>query len=265
MTRALSTITVAPNGARRGLADHPALPVSIDAVAATAAACHAAGAGTIHLHVRDDAGAHSLDAQRYVAAIRAVEAATGGAMGVQITTEAAGCYDVAAQRALLEQVAAQAASVALRELVPDPSEEAATAAALTAAAERGIALQYILYEPGEIAWLADLVVRGVVPAGFEVLFVMGRYDAGGSDPERLVDWLWAWQASGLAGQAPWMVCAFGPSETRVLAAALALGGKARVGFENNLHRPDGTVAADNAERVAAIAGLAAAMGLRGAH
>lgn len=261
MTHPLARIMVAPTGARRGKADHPALPVTIAESAATAAACHAAGAGAIHLHLRDSAGGHLLEAEGYGAAIRAVRAATGGGMQVQVTTEAAGRYDAAAQRALLEVLEAEAASVALRELLPAPREEAATGAALAAAARRGVALQYILYTPDEIAWLADLVARGVVPDGFEVLFVMGRYDAGDSAPERLVDWLAAWRASGLEEAVPWMVCAFGAPETRVLAAALALGGKARVGFENNLHRADGSLAADNAERVATIAEIAARMGL----
>ncbi len=52
-----------------------------------------------------------------------------------------------------------------------------------------------------------------------------------------------------------MVCAFGHGETAALAAALKAGGKARVGFENSLWNADGSLARDNAERVAAIAAL----------
>ena len=50
----------------------------------------------------------------------------------------------------------------------------------------------------------------------------------------------------------WAVCAFGKDETDCLLKALSLGGKARVGFENNLYNRDGSLAKNNAERVAEI-------------
>jgi uncharacterized protein (DUF849 family) len=49
----------------------------------------------------------------------------------------------------------------------------------------------------------------------------------------------------------------------VTAAAL-LGGHARVGFENNLHLPDGRRAGDNAELVGACNRALASVGLRAA-
>ena len=58
-------VMVAPTGARRGKADHPALPVTLPEILNAAVACHAAGADGFHLHIRDDAGVHSLDAGRY--------------------------------------------------------------------------------------------------------------------------------------------------------------------------------------------------------
>jgi len=54
-------LAVAPNGARKTQADHPAVPISPAELAATAAAAQAAGASMIHLHVRDGAQKHILD------------------------------------------------------------------------------------------------------------------------------------------------------------------------------------------------------------
>jgi uncharacterized protein (DUF849 family) len=54
-------IMVAPTGARRSKLDHPGLPISACEIALTARACADAGAGAIHLHVRDRSGGHSLD------------------------------------------------------------------------------------------------------------------------------------------------------------------------------------------------------------
>ena len=65
-------ITVAPNGARLQKSDHPAVPLSVDEIASTAAACWASGADALHLHVRDAQGKHSLDAGRYRAALDAI-------------------------------------------------------------------------------------------------------------------------------------------------------------------------------------------------
>ena len=79
-------IIAAPNGARRGKADHPNLPMNIEEIAAEAAACQQAGAAVLHLHVRDSNGAHSLDAGLYRAASEAIAISAPG-MVVQITTE----------------------------------------------------------------------------------------------------------------------------------------------------------------------------------
>jgi 3-keto-5-aminohexanoate cleavage enzyme len=48
-----------------------------------------------------------------------------------------------------------------------------------------------------------------------------------------------------------MVCAFGRAEAAVAAAAAQLGADIRIGFENNLHLPDGRLAPDNAALVGA--------------
>ncbi len=62
-------LAVAPNGARRTNTDHPALPMTADEIARTAAECREAGAAMIRLHVRDRNGDHSLDADLYRDAI----------------------------------------------------------------------------------------------------------------------------------------------------------------------------------------------------
>ena len=45
---------VAPNGARRTIADHPAIPITIEQIVTTAASCYEAGAGAMHFVVRDN-------------------------------------------------------------------------------------------------------------------------------------------------------------------------------------------------------------------
>ena len=61
---------------------------------------------------------------------------------------------------------------------------------------------------------------------------------------------------------PWMVCAFGAGELAAAVAAAALDGSARVGFENNIWRPDSSLIPDNAAQVEALASVARAIGRR---
>jgi len=253
-------LAVAPNGARRSRTDHPALPLTPDELAATASACLEAGAAMIHLHVRDASGAHCLDAALYREATRAVRAVVGDRMIVQITTEAVGRYLPDEQMAVVEAVRPEAVSLALGELCPDAAHESAFAGFLGFLDRERIASQLILYDAGDMARLADLVDRGVVPdAAPPVLYVLGRYAATGrSTPAELMPFL-----SAAAGRfSDFMVCAFGPDEAACGVAAALFGGDVRVGFENNLHLPNGSVAPDNAALVAAVAEPLRSLGRR---
>ena len=250
-------ICVAPNGARRTRGEHPALPITSEEIGRTAAACAEVGAGMIHLHVRDLAGRHSLDAHHYREAIVAIRREAGPDLAIQITTEAMGIYTPAQQRMLLRDLRPEAASVALCELIPDAREEVETAALYVWALETGIGLQHILYSANEAERFVALARRGVVPEDRpHALFVLGRYTTGQrSSPRDVTPFLVAWPEDW-----PWSVCAFGQQEALCLTAAVALGGHVRTGFENNIHRPDGTVAWDNAESVRRIVAVASAAG-----
>ena len=53
----------------------------------------------------------------------------------------------------------------------------------------------------------------------------------------------------------WAVCAFAEQEHTTLERAALLGGKVRVGFENSIFMPDGSIAPDNETRVKAATRL----------
>jgi len=246
--RALPRLMVAPNGARRGKADHPALPITLPEIVDTARACHAAGADGLHLHLRDAEGRHLLDAGAYREALAELRRAVPG-MAVQVTTEAAGAYAPPAQRAVALGSGADLVSVALREMA---AEEAEAPGFYGTCAERGIAVQHILYDASDFDLLTRLVpdaLRGA--AGVQMIFVLGRYSDGqesdARDLEPFLERLAAREAP-----ADWALCAFGRAETDCLRAAHAAGGKLRVGFENSLWHADGRMARDNAERVRAV-------------
>lgn len=256
------TITVAPNGARRTKADHPALPIEPREIGLEAARCREAGAAMIHLHVRDAEARHTLDLDRYRAALAAVRREAGPEMICQVTTEAVGLYSPAEQMAAMRALKPEAFSVALRELFAEPEDEGAAAAFLAEQARAGVMVQHILYDAGDVTRFQGLVARGLIPLDrASVLFVLGRYAVGQrSDPADLLPFLTAWNSEHHL-DLPWALCAFGPREAACLIAAAALGGHARVGFENNLWRPDGSLAPDNAAQVAGLAALARTIGI----
>lgn len=251
-------VAVAPSGARKTKADHPAMPVTASDCARAAAACREAGAAMIHLHVRDADERHSLDAGLYADAIAAVRREVGDGLIIQMTTEAVGIYRPEEQMAAVRAVRPEAVSMAIRELCPDEESVAAFANFVSWLKAGSISPQFILYSQEDCERFAELRRRDVVPYDRPfVLHVLGRYTPGQkSVPADLLPVLQA--DGGLA--LDWAICAFGPRECACALTAAALGGHARVGFENNIFLADGSRAPDNAALVRQLADGAGLLG-----
>ena len=250
-------VTVAPNGAYKQPADHPAVPITPATLATTAKACLDAGAAMLHMHIRDPQGRHSLDIEGYREAQRVVRNAVGDAMVIQITSEAAGVYHAPAQIAMVEALRPEAVSIGLREIDKPEIGEAGLQRFFTGLAQQRTMVQVILYDVADLHRWQALRANGVVPeAPWFLLFVLGRYSAGQtSSPRDLLPFLAAHD-----GPEPWAVCAFGAAENTCITAAALFGGHARVGFENNLLCKDGIVAPDNTALVKQASEAASALG-----
>ncbi|MCM2293797.1 3-keto-5-aminohexanoate cleavage protein [Allorhizobium sp. BGMRC 0089] len=253
-------ITVAPNGGRKTKADHPSLPMNAGELAECAEACLSASASMIHLHVRDDQGRHVLDVDLYRAAIDAIRDRVGDRMVVQITTEALGVYTPEEQVALVRALRPEAVSLALRELAPGPKHEREFESLLRWMRKERIFPQIILYDRQDQERLSALLERGVIPADdIDVLYVLGRYTAAQqSEPADLLPFL----MPGNHRFTSWSTCAFGVQEAACVTASALLGGHIRIGFENNMHLPDGTIASSNAALIQPVARSLQALGLK---
>jgi len=243
-------LTVAPNGAYKTHADHPQVPLTVEALANTARDCVDAGASMIHLHVRDSLGRHLLDATAYQAATAAIRRQVGEEMVVQITSEAANRYQTSEQMAVVRAVHPEAVSLALKELMPDAASESTAAAFFSWLHDQRIMVQVIVYSADELQRYQSLCARGVLNGEDHfLLFVLGRYSAGKqSVPADLNPFL---EVKTITN--PWALCAFGPQEGVCVGVATQQGGHARVGFENNLYLPNGELAQSNAQLVALAA------------
>ena len=253
MPAALPRIMIAPTGARRTKADHPALPVTIPQIVEAARTCALAGADGIHAHVRDANGHHVLDAGLYHELLAEL-ASVVPEMFAQVTSESAGRYSPTQQRALVRDLEPRFVSISVREMLPDASELDAGRAFYHWADGAGITIQHIVYSKAELARFFDLCISGIIPGGrHQIQLVLGSYDGStSSHPDDIAPLVEIINKAAPGQSTDWGLCAFGTSETACLVRATALGGKARVGFENSLWHGDGSLAKDNAERVAAL-------------
>jgi len=237
-------IAVAPNGARKTRDDHSALPLTTDELIKTAEDCLDAGASMMHFHVRDSAGRHTLDPDRYRPVLDQLQKVVGDRLLLQVSSEAAGRYQAAEQIELMKRLAPHCLSCGLREIIRDRDNCEAGYSFFSALHRAGVLVQYILYSPEDIRWYETLCKEGVIPGvNHLLLFVLGRYSET-KDQYDLQPYI-----SALTGNNPWMVCGFGVNEHKVVTQAVQLGGHVRVGFENNLLLPDGKTAPDNATLV----------------
>lgn len=235
-------VAVAANGARKTRQDHPALPITPTELANTAAACLEAGACMIHLHVRDSNGMHSLDAEHYRQAIKAIRDRVGDELIIQITTEAVGIYQPGEQMQAVREVKPEAVSLAIRELCPAGADETEAGEFFAWLYRERISPQYILYSVEDIHRFNELLARGLIPdQGANVLFTLGRYSV--DQQSYAGDILPLLEELNTANS--WWLCAFGSTEADCMRRAMELGGHCRVGFENNLLLPDGSVSPNN--------------------
>jgi 3-keto-5-aminohexanoate cleavage enzyme len=252
-------VAVAPNGGRKTKADHPALPMTADELARTAAECLERGASMMHLHVRDRDGRHLLDAEAYRTAIARICQDVGDRLVLQITSESVGSYSPAQQRAAVLLTNPEAVSLSVRELAPDDAAEKDFAAFLGRLKQMRIWPQFVLYSPDEARRFGSMQKKGLIP--FEtptVLYVLGRFALlRTAAPSDLIPFI----APDMPRFPFWSVCAFGRREGACAAAAALLGGHARVGFENNLMLPGGELAPSNADLVGVVTRALGPLGL----
>ena len=115
-----------------------------------------------------------------------------------------------------------------------------------------------LYDSDDLKTLTSLVNQGIIQTtSLEVLYFLGRYSKDQeSTPDHLDPFLEARDAQPeeLRPMRE-MICAFGQGQIPCLLRAASEGMDLRIGFENGIWLPDGTIASDNADLVHTLAGL----------
>jgi 3-keto-5-aminohexanoate cleavage enzyme len=251
-------ITVAPTGAETAKEDCPQLPTTPEEIAETARACQAAGAGMIHLHVRDGDHRPTLDLgllREWVAAVRdasdlVVQLSTGGSV-----------HDPLDQRLKVLDAEPDSCSLTMGttnfgdDVFSNPWPFVCELYQL--AQDRGVAPEFELFDLGQVHALTRLLDRYGLPAGerVHVDLVMGVPGGMNGTTDALVA-----AVRDLPPQTTsWSATGIGRSTLSVLLASLSKGGHLRVGMEDVLTIARGVPVESNAqlvERAVAIGALA---------
>lgn len=216
------------------------MPVTPAELAADAVRCAASGVAAVHVHPRDAAGAESLEPAVIADAVTAIRAAAPG-LPVGVSTGAWIAPDPAAR------VAAVRAWTVLPDFASVNAHEPGAAAVAAALHERGVMVEVGLWTEAAIdAWR-----RWPVPVGRILVECLAE------QPERALADAAAILAAVPADGPPVLLHGEGPATWPVLIEAVRRGLATRVGLEDTLFLPDGSVAPDNAALVAAARALGA--------
>lgn len=250
-------ITVAPTGAEADKERVPALPVTREELVATARDCETAGAGMIHVHIRDDDARPTLDPGRLRDTVSALRAETS--LVVQLSTGGA-VTDASDDRLRVLDAGPDAASCTMGtvnfgdEVFHNPWPLIVDLH--TGMQERGIVPEYEIFDLGHLASLRRLLERHGLPAGghVHVDLVMGVPGGMPGTAAALVACTEAMRD--LPAGTTFSATGIGRTTLPVMFAALAAGGHLRVGMEDTQSYARGQPVASNAQLVARAAGLA---------
>jgi len=253
-------ITCAISGALANRDHCPSIPYTPGEYAAEARRIVDEGGVMIHIHARRPDGTPSYEVEDFRAITEAIRGELGdddvivnystGSVGVPVAKR------IAYLRALRPDVAAlnmgsmnyakysrSRKAFVFETVFANPFSEIVEL--LEAMNELGIRPEHECFDVGHVGSLAPLIDMGVLRAPLHVDCVMGVTGGIPATARNL-----AAMVDNIPAGAHWGVIGIGRLQWMLVAAALALGGSVRVGLEDNLYLPDGTMARSNGELVA---------------
>lgn len=226
-------ITVAPTGAETAKADCPQLPTTLAELVETARRCEAAGAGMIHVHIRDEEHEPTLDLGRLRETVAALRTETG--LVVQLSTGGS-VHDPLEDRLAVLDAQPDSCSLTMGttnfgdDVFLNPWPFICDLYQLSQ--EREVVPEFELFDLGHVAALHRLLDRYGPPYGgrVHVDLVMGVPGGMPGTTDALV----AAVAALPERTTSWSATGIGRSTLPVALAALSKGGHLRVGMEDVL-------------------------------
>jgi uncharacterized protein (DUF849 family) len=247
-------ITVAPTGAETAKADCPQLPTTLAELVDTARRCEAAGAGMIHVHIRDDEHRPTLDLGRLTDTVAALHAETG--LVVQLSTGGS-VHDPLEDRLRVLDAGPDSCSLTMGttnfgdDVFLNPWPFVCDLYQLSQ--ERKVVPEFELFDLGHVAALHRLLRKHGLPYGGKVHVDLVMGVPGGMPGT--ADALVAAVAGLPAETTSWSATGIGRSTLAVALASLSKGGHLRVGMEDVLTLAKGVPVEHNEQLVARAAEL----------
>ena len=251
-------ITCSISGAIANRDQCPAIPYTPAEYAAEARRIVDEGGVMIHIHARTPDGIPSFEIEDFRAITEAIKAEVGDAVIINYSTGAIG-IPIAKRIAYLEALRPDVAALNMGSLnyakysksrkqfvfntvFVNPFDEIIEL--LTAMNDLGIKPEHECFDLGHVGSLVPLLDMGIL-RNPHVSCVMGV--VGGVPPT-------ARNLAAMADNVPagshWGVIGISRDQWMLVGAALSLGGSIRVGLEDNLYLPDGTMARSNGDLIA---------------
>ncbi len=264
-------ITCSISGALANREQCPAIPYTPEEYAAEARRIVDEGGVHIHIHARKPDGTPSYEIEDFQNIKDAIVAEVGDAVIINFSTGTIG-VSVEKRVAYLREVRPEVGALNMgsmnyakyssrrkdfvfKTVFENSFDEIIEL--LNAMNELGIRPEHECFDVGHVGSLAPLVDMGVLHEPLHVDLVMGVTGGVPATARNL-----AMMADNVPAGAHWGVIGISRVQWMLVAAALTLGGSIRVGLEDNLYLPDGTMATSNGELIAKARQLTEDIGRR---
>ncbi|MDJ0873882.1 MAG: 3-keto-5-aminohexanoate cleavage protein [Desulfobacterales bacterium] len=254
MEKLIITAALTGNVPTREMTPH--VPLTPAEIAADVRRCAEAGASLVHVHARDAEGRPTLDTAVFKETVRRIKNETPEVI-IQLSTGARAGRDWEARANPVHLLPEMASFTTGSNNLPGIVYENAPDFLLFLAGvfkATGVKPEIEVFEAGMISNALFLQKKELLAPPLHFDFVLGAPGAMPATVRNLV-----FLADTLPPGSTWTVAGIGPAEIPLATAAIAMGGHVRVGIEDNLLLPDGTLAT-NAELVATVATIARTMG-----
>lgn len=254
MEKLVITAALTGNVPTRQLTPH--VPLSPEEIAADVRRCADAGASLFHIHARDEAGQPCLDIEVFKQTVRRIKDVAPEVV-IQLSTGARAGRNWEARanpvRLLPEMASFTTGSNNLPGIVYENAPDFLLYLAEVFRAT-GVKPEIEVFEAGMINNALYLQHKGLLAPPLHFDFVLGAPGAMPASVRNLV-----FLSDSIPTGATWSVAGIGRAEFPLATAAIAMGGHVRVGIEDNLYLPDGSLAR-NAQLVERVAHIARTMG-----
>ena len=276
-------ISVAINGGMQQDRDGAIVPKQPDEIGEAAARCHAAGAAMVHVHARGTDGKNSGDPAIYAEIIRQIRARspiliqTTNGIGVRRDPatgafiwpsdhERLGLLEIEPRQDLFG-IAGGSADFYNPEggyptETPYVNSPELLRRTIQAVYEKGSALEYEIVEASSLHRLMRYAKEGLFDKDRDNVWLLHGGGFGATPPVARNVLFNIDEGLRMFPRAIWGVTATGRDMFRIVTLGLSLGcDLVRVGFEDSIHLPDGSVARDNSDMVRSAVALAAMFGM----